>query len=482
MQKCRVRPILVDSLNPTSTHEAMRAPKSLLCLAFLLVDVSFAYVVARGVDALQYSQFTTLRVRRGVPSRNSRSEKLHLRDTFPQRDEDEPDPETLSCKKCSKRCKRPKFYLDEEACKCKNGPSGTKVDPALKVCVPDTNNQPDEDTKGKCKDGMILDPAEGGQDKKTENPKCIQDDKKLCEKGEVPQSRAKDDTSTKKKGDVRCGKDIPEDEKPKCKKSEYRFVDIDLAGNAKYSCKKTRKFDREKKSKFEDAKKRKKADYDKKKQDKDKKAKEEKDNRKKERMGKCLCIVPLTFIFSQSAQFAWSVNFFDKEFVGSDGMMQYWPSDMDDVPDFDKDIVNTEDYIDKFLQAVNNEKWTTEHGGGPGGHIAKIRSPSTESDAFALVPSETGLVVHDHERRQASAGGVVGLIVAFAIRIGSRLGPAIRAAGQAVSRLKALEDKGGPRIAEAGKSTATRKQQQDAAAKTSSDKNWKNCLKGLQPV
>ncbi|KAF2870766.1 hypothetical protein BDV95DRAFT_607899 [Massariosphaeria phaeospora] len=118
------------------------------------------------------------------------------------------------------------------------------------TCVPDSNDNNDEDKKGKCKDGEILDPAEGGQDKNSPNPKCLQDDQKLCEQGKVPQSRDKTDVGLKTKDEVTCGKEINENDKPKCKSNEYRFVDVE-GENAKYSCQKTRKFDREKEARVD---------------------------------------------------------------------------------------------------------------------------------------------------------------------------------------------------------------------------------------
>lgn len=456
----------------------MRVPSSILSFAFLLTDLSSAFIASADVNSLLYGQSTTLNVHKDVANRNARSEKVHLKHIFRREDEEEPDENTLACNKCTRRCKRPKSYLDENDCKCKRCGPGTQPNAMFNGCIPNTGDPPDQDKKGKCKDGEILDPAEGGQDKNTENPVCIQDDQEFCEPGKVPQSRFKGDTTVKKKEDVGCGKDIPEDQKPKCKESEYRFVETD-GENAKYSCAKTRKFDREKDSKFKDAKKRKKTEYaDRKRreqEEKDKKAKEAKENRKKQRMGRCLCIVPLSFIPTDVAEFGYSADFFDEEFITSDDMMKYWPADMDDVPNADTDTVDTDDYVQKFLEAVNKDGWITNHI-GPGARSAKIQAPSEESKDVSLVPSETGLTVHHHERRVVQV--VIEAILAFL----SRVGPILGRIGTGAARLAKLTKQGGIRIAKAGKSKAPRQKQQDAADVTSRSKNWRNCLQGAAPV
>jgi hypothetical protein len=201
------------------------------------------------------------------------------------------------------RC-RVGYYRDKSDCKCKKCAAGQRPNPLKTGCIPDSkkpDNTPDD--KGKCPNGKVLDPAEGGQDKNTNNPKCLPDDK--CAQGSVPTSRQKDDADGK--GKATCVTDSKEADKPKCASNEYRFV-TDAGGKAKYECRKTRKFDKEKESKFEDAKKRKKDerkkkdDDKKKKEEEDKKKKEEeqkkkdeeKKDRKKERMGKCMPLVSLS--------------------------------------------------------------------------------------------------------------------------------------------------------------------------------------------
>ena len=206
------------------------------------------------------------------------------------------------------RC-RVGYYRDKKDCRCRKCAAGQRPNPLKTGCIPDSK-KPDSNSneKGKCPDGKVLDPAEGGQDKNTNNPKCLPDDK--CAAGSIPTTRQKEDTDGK--GKATCVTDSNEADKPKCASNEYRFV-TDAGGKAKYECRKTRKFDKEKESKFEDAKKRKKEELkkeerkkkdddkrkkeeeDKKKKDDEKKKKdEEKKDRKKERMGKCMPLVSLS--------------------------------------------------------------------------------------------------------------------------------------------------------------------------------------------
>lgn len=94
--------------------------------------------------------------------------------------------------------------------------------------------------QGKCKDGQVLDPAEGGQTPDTPNPVCADDPSKQCPAGQVPASQDRDNP---KPGSPKCGKDVDDKEKPRCPDTQYSFVEIDEKGSAKYSCKNTRKTD-----------------------------------------------------------------------------------------------------------------------------------------------------------------------------------------------------------------------------------------------
>ena len=98
----------------------------------------------------------------------------------------------------------------------------------------------DKPPQGKCKDGQVLDPAEGDQTSNTPDPVCKDDPSKQCPAGQVPASPDRDNP---KPGSPRCGKDVDEKDKPRCSKTQYSFVEVDEKGSAKYSCKNTRKAD-----------------------------------------------------------------------------------------------------------------------------------------------------------------------------------------------------------------------------------------------
>ncbi|KAF2679233.1 hypothetical protein K458DRAFT_490712 [Lentithecium fluviatile CBS 122367] len=353
----------------------------------------------------------------------------------------------------------------------------TKPDPFKVTCIPDpdnpANNNEDSDQKGQCPDGKILDPAEGGQDKNTANPICVPDDK--CDSGSVPTSRKKSDTDGT--GTVRCVKDIKEDGKPKCKSYEYRYV-MDNGGNAEYSCRKTRKFDREKEGKFEDTKKRKKEERERQKKEKEeeeKRRKEEaKKDRKKERMGKCLPLVSLSMGYPEDG-FPQATDFFDEEYIDSEDVMMLWPSELDDVPDIN---IDTDEYINDFLEAMDDLLWIPWGGGGAkkrkAASSASEMPPSTmgvsTSTDIAIRPRETGLA-GSYEKRFVKA--LFTAIRNFLVR-------AVTWLGRQVNRLQALKDKGGPRIAEKGKG-AKYGDQKKAGDDIAKDKNWKNCINGKKP-
>lgn len=212
--------------------------------------------------------------------------------------------------------------------------------------------------------------------------------------------------------------------------------------------------------------------------------------------------------------FAWSNEFFDEDLIGDPFMDQFWPGDMPDAPD--TDIFN-EKYLEQYMKAVHDNDFVP-HGGGGGGNkvIRDIEAPhqdgALEVVSLAPLPStdirerspevttgdmapyepgivprdpstETGLAIrntdvawHMHDKRFIQF--IIEAIIAF-VGLMVRLLPRILSVA---GRLARLAEKGGVKIAKAGKSKASRKDQEGAADKVAKNKNWKNCLKGIDPV
>lgn len=398
-------------------------------------------------------------------------------------------PSATSCptkeEKCTKKCFSKDWYRDRETCDCRPCPVNQKANAANNGCEPD---QDYEKTKGKCGYGTILDPAEGGQDQNTQKPACVPDDRDLCKEGTVPKSRGK--TSTEVLDETSCAPDIKEEDKPKCKSNEYRFMEVweSDGGNtksAKYKCQKTRKFSRDKQSKFDGVKQKKQPEYDEKKrreaEDRKKwedemKKKEEEDvkNRKKSRMGQCLMIVALS-LYSDDALVDYAIDFFDEDFVSGEFLMAYWPSDMTDVPADGIDI-NTEEYMQQFVDAISDDAWIVNHiGPGKRSDGREDRLENTNVMVSHNPTRDISLEVR-YEKRWIQA--VIAAIGGFL----TRLGPIVARVGSGVARLAKLIKKGGAKLAKAGQSKAkSQKDQENAADSIAKNKNWDNCLRGKAP-
>jgi len=403
-----------------------------------------------------------------------------------------------SCPKCtSRRCRDLTKYRDWNDCNCRPCPIGQK--PTLKGDKCEVKS----DRHGQCPPSYALDPAAGGQDKTTPNPSCLPDDADQCDPGQVPQSREKTDREPKF---ATCVKDIDEKDKPACQSSEYRHVDVfevDGVSTAKYSCRKTRKFSQNKDAKFEESRLRKKAEYDenqRKEEERRKKEEEEKNrianeeeekkrieqdeadkkrieaeegskNQKKTRMGKCLTIVPLCFSVGATG-FEYSNLFFDEGFAAGEELMQYWPPDLATVPDTN---IDSEEYLSKFMDAVSSSAWIM-HRIGPGKRsIEPILEPS---HLVSISGSATDVTISNHQHEKRYVPAVVAAIATF-LRI---LGPVITRVGASSAKLKKLVEKGGVKLAEAGKSTRSLDEMRRAAKNISENRNWKNCIEGKNPV
>lgn len=88
-------------------------------------------------------------------------------------------------KSCNAKCEKKNEVQDKDG-NCKACPKGQKPDKDQTKCVPNGGKE-----QGKCEDGKVLDPAAGGQDANTENPKCISDDDSKCPEGQTAESRRK---------------------------------------------------------------------------------------------------------------------------------------------------------------------------------------------------------------------------------------------------------------------------------------------------
>ncbi|KAI9674539.1 MAG: hypothetical protein M1817_001877 [Caeruleum heppii] len=363
-------------------------------------------------------------------------------------------PRASTCEKCPRKCQKG-YVRNQQTCKC--------------IKVGNDSESKDKEKQGKCPSGQVLDPAEGGQDASTANPKCIADDASKCGQGEVPESRPKKDGGGPK-DTVDCAKDLKEEDKPKCTKSEYRFIEIQHSVDgktAKYSCQKTRDWDRRKDSKFEETKARKKAEYEKRKAERDRERQEreererqdrerrdkEKAERKKKRLGKCLTIVPLAM---DGDSMAFSDEFFDEDFVSSDEMLQYWPAD---IPDVDETVnLDSDEFLEGWIGPISNSDW--------------LLTPMTPFKRRSLQDDAADEIQSPHEKRFIP--GIIGAILGF---IG-RAAPVItRFGATAGSRLAGAT----ARLAKAGRSSQSLSKMKDAASKVSKDKNWQRCLKGKGP-
>lgn len=159
-----------------------------------------------------------------------------------------------------------------------NCPEGKKPSKDGEDCI----TKPDADTKGKCAEGKILDPAEGGQTKDNEKPVCI--DEPGCKDGEVPSQPLFKPLFGA--GSANCVKK-PDDDKS-CEKGQYKLYKAGGDGKATGECVDTRKTAAEKKKAEEDKKK--KEEEDKKKAEQEKKDNELKE-KKKSRGRFCMALV-----------------------------------------------------------------------------------------------------------------------------------------------------------------------------------------------
>ncbi|KAF2492544.1 hypothetical protein BU16DRAFT_541363 [Lophium mytilinum] len=360
----------------------------------------------------------------------------------------------------------------DKRCSCKD-----------KKLVPDrvTGRCEVSDKKGQCKDGQILDPAEGYQDKSKKNPVCIDDRDSKCPKGQIAPSPSDDDRTNPNPA---CGKEPDEKDKAKCKNGEYVFVTVS-DGNAHESCKKTREFDNKKKDKAKSilddrAKKRKHDDDEKKKKQKDF------DDKKKNRMSKCLLYVPLGMsdlkVYEVSPA-SWTTGFFTEEFIQDDDMLSnktWFPWDEDNVP-FSLDPPKEHDPFQNDTYMALWVSLATEQGDPVTFGPCSKRNLFSGSDKRCqktrdVDPGSTG------DRLEKRWEWLAALIAWF-YRLGSRIASALKGI---VGRLrepfkKVFKSDRFLKLADKNKG-ASRDAMQKARKFITEDKRWKDCIAGKEPT
>ncbi|PGH08069.1 hypothetical protein AJ79_06068 [Helicocarpus griseus UAMH5409] len=217
--------------------------------------------------------------------------------------------------------------------KCKRG---TKPVKNQKECVPKGDKDKDKDKEqGSCPKGQILDPAEGGQDKKTKKPKCVPDDDAKCPKGQSAVTRAPNEKN-RMNYKPECAKD--DDPDHKCKAGTYDHR-VKKGNKIAHSCRSTRKAQKDKQNKykrfFEKVKGKKKGkDKEKdKKKDKNKKKGDDKSRAKRGRAGWCWSI--LTAIEAPDFGPQDQKDLTQDEL---DGMLSMWPDKKVPAPQGNGDI------------------------------------------------------------------------------------------------------------------------------------------------
>ncbi|RDL40703.1 uncharacterized protein BP5553_00682 [Venustampulla echinocandica] len=267
-------------------------------------------------------------------------------------DKTKPNPDHTKCIRDDTGCAEDEVPNEDK--KCKKCPAGQKADTAGKTCVA---TRPEKE-KGKCPDGLVLDPAEGGQDAKTEKPQCIADDDKRCPAG---QSAATRRGKAPNEADYTpdCGiDDDPNHMCPDPKTFDHREIPIN-SDRIKHSCRSTRKTQNEMKAKYEARTKTAGSDQ-------ERKAKAEKQKKQRARSG--WCWVALASIEAWPAD---EINALSQDEV--DGLVSTW-DDAVPTPPRDGQIP---DYVIKFSGKAYAVVETET--AGPFGFLGKIFGAGTNT-------------------------------------------------------------------------------------------------------
>jgi len=267
-------------------------------------------------------------------------------------------------KPCNAKCENKNEVKDKDG-NCKACPKGQKPDKDQTKCVSNGGKE-----QGKCEDGKVLDPAAGGQDANTDNPKCISDDDNKCPEGQRAESRRKGRNVDDSTYEPNCAPD--DDPDFKCDDTNtYDHKTIE-DGKIKHSCRPTKKHEEDKKNKYDERVKDSK-------NNKEKKAGVER--RKKNRTGWCFVAVATVGGFNE---FAEEVNALTDEEI--EGMHAQFPEDAPD-PSGDGSIPNYVVEISTFAGGI------TSDGAGPGaliGGIPKIISAVGNAPSAAIKAIRTG--------------------------------------------------------------------------------------------
>jgi hypothetical protein len=242
-----------------------------------------------------------------------------------------------------------------------------------------------------------------------------------------------------------------------------------------------KKLERRKKKKedlYEDTQERKKTDFRRKKKDKLYESTKERrrsqrtlKDKKKTRMGKCLTIVPLSIAsFGIDEAMNYVIDYFSEEFVLDDQLLDYWPTDVTDVPEAD---LESPEFIDMYASYLRD--WKEEVGVDTQNGANKIIKRFDERTPLSL-SNNTGMIVseHMHEKRFWP------IIIAIASFVARFAQVAARVAVAVTTRLGRLLERGGARLAQ-GSGRVSRQELRDTAGKTSRNNNWRNCLLGKGP-
>jgi hypothetical protein len=378
----------------------------------------------------------------------------------------------------------------------------------------------------------MLDPKEGPQDPNVDNPVCTPDDDEKCPSGQIAETRKdgdNDPNNTKK-----CAN--PDENNPKQCNSKKHYVEVTIQTNPSGSkkavekCRTTRQYRSRKKGRMEkfkvwkqtswqaekerkEAERKAQEEADRKaKEEADKKAQEEQDkeDHRKKRTGKCLPVVALmTGIEYVAAKrsvplarrdeehpYSWTTEFFDEDFMESNDILEYWPSDLADF-DPNTDDLDKDDWLNKWSQIIQSRMLKEDDTNCDGTSNSKVKRCPVRRDLgpaeYALstpepssappATTERGLIVL--EERQGIPGIIVS-IASFLLRLASIFGkikPAVDAIAKLVPRLTGLTKERLFTLAKPGQGAAGgREAMKNAAQKIAQNQNWKSCLQAGQPI
>ncbi|KAF1948269.1 hypothetical protein CC80DRAFT_599794 [Byssothecium circinans] len=399
---------------------------------------------------------------------------------------------------------------EDDAC-----PPGKKKDPSGK-CTDEP--KPNDPKKGKCPTGQILDTALGGQTANTNNPSCVPDDSSKCKPGEIPATRAAGDIDPNKP--VKCGK-APKESKQCDPRTQYIATELydnfDGTFEATQSCKRTKRYADAKTEKVKDVQPKKKAKWDtpdakqqrekrkaaeeqRKKDEEEKIKKGEMDReeqrrrpKKRSRMGYCLPLA--AFMEAGMAEIGlkrgvnidddadafnatlmglwtrddaidegnmneWSTEFFDEEFVQSDGIVEYWPQDAQWVENIG--TIDANEWVKIYVKKME------EHGKREAGELSVSASHQLEErDGLGEIFTAIG-------------SWFARLFIRTGVSTAARFATRVAGASKRMAKILEKEPTRLFKVAQRGKGGSLQGMQ-NAARKLQGNKYLKNCLEQAKP-